>query len=161
MLHLIIIDRGEFWTVDERQCTGDTLSFSLLLLPLPPAFFLPFLSPELYFVLEWIRWSFFILHAALASGVSSSKEIGGEEEVEHLSHAEVNLLKWWDLVREEVENPRLHSRAALQSHFHCYFFLLSSPSLLSPACSLAALPHPSFLTVEVKSLELNSGDKTK
>lgn len=41
----------------------------------------------------------------LASGVSSSKEIGREEEVEHLSHAEVNLLKWWDLVREEVENP--------------------------------------------------------
>lgn len=61
----------------------------------------------MYFVLEWIRWSFFILHAALASGVSSSKEIGREEEVEHLSHAEVNLLKWWDLVREEVENPRL------------------------------------------------------
>lgn len=87
----------------------------------------------------------------LASGVSSSKEIGGEEEVEHLSHAEVNLLKWWDLVREEVENPRLHSRAALQSHFHCYFLLL--PPLLTL--------HPAFLMVEVKSLELSSGDKMK
>lgn len=107
------------------------------------------LSPELYFVLEWIRWSFFILHAALASGVSSSKEIGGEEEVEHLSHAEVNLLKWWDLVREEVENPRLHLRAALQSHFQCYFFPLS--------LSL----YPAILVVEVKSFKLNSGDKTK
>lgn len=154
MLHLIIIDRGEFWTVDVRQCTGDTL----LALFLSSARFFPFLSPELYFVLEWIRWSFFILHAALASGVSSSKEIGGEEEVEHLSHAEVNLLKWWDLVREEVENPRLHSRAALQSHFHCYFFPSPSPSLSLP---LPRSPHPAFLTVEVKSFELNSGDKTK
>lgn len=91
----------------------------------------------------------------LASGVSSSKEIGGEEEVEHLSHAEVNLLKWWDLVREEVENPRLHLRAALQSHFQCYFFSLTLPA------SLSASLLPAFLEVEVKSLELNSGDKTK
>lgn len=77
----------------------------------------------------------------LASGVSSSKEIGGEEEVEHLSHAEVNLLKWWDLVREEVENPRLRSQAALQSHFLCYFFFARSLSL-----------HPAFLVVEKKIL---------
>lgn len=83
------------------MCRRLTPSLSL---SLPPTFLL---STEMYFVLEWIRWSFFILHAALASGVSSSKEIGREEEVEHLSHAEVNLLKWWDLVREEVENPRL------------------------------------------------------
>lgn len=74
----------------------------------------------------------------LASGVSSSKEIGGEEEVEHLSHAEVNLLKWWDFFREEVENPRLRSQAALQSH---YFFFARSLSL-----------HPAFLVVEKKIL---------
>lgn len=53
-----------------------------------------------------IFFFFFILHAALASGVSSSKEIGREEEVEHLSHAEVNLLKWWDLVRGSRKSTR-------------------------------------------------------
>lgn len=36
-------------------------------------------SPEMYFVHEWIRWSFFILHAAMASGVRC-KEIGGEKK---------------------------------------------------------------------------------
>lgn len=111
-------------------------------------------SPELYFVLEWIRWSFFILHAALASGVSSSKEIGGEEEVEHLSHAGVNLLKWWDLVREEGENPRLHSQAALQSHFQFYFSLPPHPTQFPRS-------NPAFLELGRKSFELNSGDKTK
>lgn len=108
-----------------RLCTPFPLFLSFAAFPL--------VSPELYFVLEWIRWSFFILHAELASGVSSFKEIGGEEEVEHLSHAEVNLLKWWDLVGEEVENPRLHSQAALQSHFQFYF---SPPLVQVPRSNL-------------------------
>lgn len=112
------------WIVNSglRLCTGDTIH-------------LFFVSPILFRLLSSslqkcilclteLGDHFFILHAALASGVSSSKEIGRQEKVEHLSHAEVNLLKWWDLVREEVENPRF----ATVIFFPPSFFLTPSTS---------------------------------